>query len=157
MRERREEGEGLLIPTAPEGSYSARGLGSQIVGIDPETEIVFTRLAEVPIEVSRKGTTFSARSRFRTDWLFESLGAGAKDAHLRLRVTVTDNWVGRPLAELETASGARAAWLVRFGDALLPTASTVLQSGDHLVMAVTDELTERVHRAVETSPEKRQH
>jgi CubicO group peptidase (beta-lactamase class C family) len=46
----REEGDGLLIPTAPEGSYSARGLGSQIVGIDPETEIVFTRLAEVPID-----------------------------------------------------------------------------------------------------------
>ncbi len=43
-------------------------------------------LTEVPIEVRRKGTTFSVRSRFRTDWLFESLGAGAKDAHLRLRV-----------------------------------------------------------------------
>jgi trk system potassium uptake protein TrkA len=76
---------------------------------------------------------------------------------LLMRVTVTDSWVGRPLSELEAASGARAAWLVRFGDALLPTASTVLQSGDHLVMAVTDELTERVHRAVETSPERRQH
>ena len=43
-------------------------------------------LTEVPIEVRRKGTTFSVRSRFRTDWLFESLGAGAQDAHFRLRV-----------------------------------------------------------------------
>ena len=43
-------------------------------------------LAEVPIEVRRKGTTFSVRARFRTDWLFESLGAGAQDAHFRLRV-----------------------------------------------------------------------
>jgi hypothetical protein len=33
----------------------------------------------------------------------------------------------------------------------------VLQSGDHLVMAVTDELTDRVHRAVAVSPGKRQH
>ncbi len=46
----REEGDGLLIPTAPEGSFSSRGLGSQLVGVDPETEIVFTRLAEVPLD-----------------------------------------------------------------------------------------------------------
>jgi CubicO group peptidase (beta-lactamase class C family) len=46
----REEGDGPLLPTAPLGAYSARGLGSQLVGIDPETEIVFTRLAEVPLD-----------------------------------------------------------------------------------------------------------
>lgn len=76
---------------------------------------------------------------------------------LLMRVTVTDIWVGRPLAELETASGSRAAWLVRFGEAQLPGPSTVLQTGDHLVVAVTDELTERVHKVVEQGPEKRQH
>ena len=72
---------------------------------------------------------------------------------LLMRVTVTDGWVGRPLAELETASGARAAWLVRFGDAQLPTPATVLQTGDHLVLAATDELTDRVHQTVEQAPE----
>ena len=41
---------------------------------------------------------------------------------LLMRVTVTEGWVGRKLAELEAASGARAAWLVRFGEAQLPTA-----------------------------------
>jgi CubicO group peptidase (beta-lactamase class C family) len=46
----REEGDGPLLPDAPLGSFSARGLGSQIVGIDPATEIVFTRLAEVPLD-----------------------------------------------------------------------------------------------------------
>jgi trk system potassium uptake protein TrkA len=71
---------------------------------------------------------------------------------LLMRVTVTDGWVGRPLAELEAASGARAAWLVRFGEAQLPTPATVLQTGDHLVVAVTDELTDRVHAAVEQAP-----
>jgi trk system potassium uptake protein TrkA len=76
---------------------------------------------------------------------------------LLMRVTVTDGWVGRPLAELEAASGCRAAWLVRFGDAQLATPNTVLQTGDHLVVAVTDEVTERVHRVVEQGPEKRQH
>jgi trk system potassium uptake protein TrkA len=68
---------------------------------------------------------------------------------LLMRVTVTDGWVGRKLAELEAASGARAAWLVRFGDAQLPTSSTVLQDGDQLVVAATDEISDRVHHAVE--------
>ena len=74
-----------------------------------------------------------------------------------MRVTVTEGWVGRKLAELETASGARAAWMVRFGEAQLPTGSTVLQEGDQLVVAVTDEITGRVHDVVEKAPEGRHH
>ena len=52
---------------------------------------------------------------------------------------------------------ARAAWLVRFGEATLPTASSVLQEGDQLVVAVTDEITGRLHDVVENAPEGRQH
>jgi trk system potassium uptake protein TrkA len=68
---------------------------------------------------------------------------------LLMRITVTEPWVGKKLTALEAASGARAAWLVRFGDAQLPTAGTVLQGGDQLIVAVTDEITARVHEAVE--------
>jgi trk system potassium uptake protein TrkA len=70
---------------------------------------------------------------------------------LLMRITVTEGWVGRKLAELESASGARAAWLVRFGEAQLPTAGSVLQDGDQLVVAVTDEIAARVHDVVEAS------
>ncbi len=70
-----------------------------------------------------------------------------------MRVTVTEGWVGRRLSELESASGARAAWLVRFGDAQLPTAGTVLQEGDQLTVAVTDEITARLHEVVERGPQ----
>jgi trk system potassium uptake protein TrkA len=70
---------------------------------------------------------------------------------LLMRITVTEGWVGRKLAELEAASGARAAWLVRFGEAQLPTVGTVLQDGDQLVVAVTDEIATRVHDVVEGS------
>ena len=66
--------------------------------------------------------------------------------------TVTESWVGRKLADLESASGARAAWLVRFGEAQLPTSGTVLQDGDQLVVAVTDDITGRVHEVVENAP-----
>ncbi|OMQ15226.1 potassium transporter TrkA [Modestobacter sp. VKM Ac-2676] len=71
---------------------------------------------------------------------------------LLMRVTVTDRWVGRPLTELEAASGARAAWLLRFGDAQLPTPTTVLQTGDHLVVAATDDITDRVHETMNPAP-----
>jgi trk system potassium uptake protein TrkA len=72
---------------------------------------------------------------------------------LLIRVTVTDNWVGRKLSDLEAQSGARAAWLVRFGEAQLPTAATVLQDGDQLIVAATDAITARVHEVVERGPQ----
>ncbi len=70
-----------------------------------------------------------------------------------MRVTVTHGWVGRRVSDLEAASGARVAWLVRFGESRLPTAATVLQDGDQLVVAVTDEITARVHDVVERGPQ----
>ena len=73
---------------------------------------------------------------------------------LLMRVTVPEGWIGHKLAELEAASGARAAWLVRFGEAELPTAGTVLQDGDQLVVASTDEILPRVHEVVERGPER---
>lgn len=72
---------------------------------------------------------------------------------LMLRVSVTDVWVGRRLVELEQATGARAAWLVRFGEAQLATQTTVLQDGDQLVLAATDAITARVHAVVERGPD----
>ncbi|HEX2072985.1 MAG TPA: TrkA family potassium uptake protein [Geodermatophilus sp.] len=70
-----------------------------------------------------------------------------------LRVTVTEAWVGRRITELEAASGARVAWLLRFGEATLPTTNTVLQDGDQLVVAATDEITPRVHDVVARGPQ----
>ncbi|MFW3169673.1 potassium channel family protein [Geodermatophilus sp. CPCC 206100] len=72
---------------------------------------------------------------------------------LLMRVTVTEGWVGRRLTALEAATGARVAWLVRFGEAEIPTPATVLQDGDQLVVAATDEVTMRVHQVVERGPE----
>jgi trk system potassium uptake protein TrkA len=74
-----------------------------------------------------------------------------------MRVSVTEAWVGRKLAELESATGARTAWLVRFGEAQLPTAGTVLQDGDQLAVAVTDDITGRVHEVLESTPQRGEH
>lgn len=72
---------------------------------------------------------------------------------LLMRVSVTEHWVGRKVTDLEAASGARAAWLVRFGEAQLPTSGTVLQDGDQVVLAVTDEIAVRLHEVVENARE----
>jgi trk system potassium uptake protein TrkA len=49
-------------------------------------------------------------------------------------------WTGRPLARLEAATGARVAYVTRYGDGILPTPTTVIQENDlvHLLMQATD-------------------
>ena len=76
---------------------------------------------------------------------------------LLIRVTVTEGWIGRKLADLEASCDARAAWMERFGEASLPTVNTVLQDGDQIVMAVTDEGAQRLREVVEQAPEGGQH
>jgi trk system potassium uptake protein TrkA len=68
-------------------------------------------------------------------------------------VTVHDGWIGRPLRALEEATGARAAYLTRFGIATLPTASTVLQEGDQVAMLVTDDIVDQVTTTASMPPE----
>ncbi|GAA0456516.1 potassium transporter TrkA [Paractinoplanes deccanensis] len=49
------------------------------------------------------------------------------------------DWVGRTLRSLEERTGARVAYLMRFGMGTLGTPSTVIQDGDQVFMLVTDE------------------
>ena len=49
------------------------------------------------------------------------------------------DWVGRTLKSLEEQTGARVAYLMRFGMGTLGTPSTVLQDGDQVFMLVTDD------------------
>jgi trk system potassium uptake protein TrkA len=49
-------------------------------------------------------------------------------------------WVGRTVKSLEDATGARTAYVMRFGIGALPTASAVLQDGDQVFMLVTDDI-----------------
>jgi len=70
-----------------------------------------------------------------------------------IEVPVHPGWIARPLRDLEQATGARIACLVRFGEGTLPTASTVLQEGDRLYMLVTDDMTSRVSAIAGAAPE----
>ncbi|GAB3299432.1 TrkA family potassium uptake protein [Epidermidibacterium keratini] len=55
------------------------------------------------------------------------------------RIAFDEAWVGRKLREFEEQTGLRAAFLNRFGQAVLPTESTVLQHGDALYALVAEE------------------
>lgn len=68
---------------------------------------------------------------------------------------VHPDWIGRLLADLQEATGARIAFLTRFGQALLPTKLTVLQDGDlvHVLLLREDE--QQVQEVFRTAPEER--
>jgi trk system potassium uptake protein TrkA len=62
-----------------------------------------------------------------------------------VEVPLNADWVSQPLHLLEEATGARVAYIMRFGLGQLPTRSTVLQDGDQVFMLVTDDMVERVN------------
>jgi trk system potassium uptake protein len=50
-------------------------------------------------------------------------------------VALHEEWVGHPATELESATGARVAFLVRFGSGVLPEPKTVIQAEDQVYIA----------------------
>ena len=66
-----------------------------------------------------------------------------RDASGQIRLVQIDvhpGWVGRPLRAIEAASGARVAYLQRYGDGVLPPPDGVLQENDvlHVLVRTTD-------------------
>jgi trk system potassium uptake protein TrkA len=62
-------------------------------------------------------------------------------------------WVSRPVRALEEATGARVAYLMRFGLGTLPTGSMLIQDGDQVFMLVNDEMVAGVTKVAGTAPE----
>ncbi|MGE5829234.1 MAG: potassium channel family protein [Micromonosporaceae bacterium] len=69
-----------------------------------------------------------------------------------IEVPVHPEWISRPVRALEEASGARVAFLMRFGIGTLPTASTMLQDGDQVFMLVTDDMARAVTAVTGAAP-----
>ena len=59
-------------------------------------------------------------------------------------------WLGRRSVELETASGARIAFITRYGLAFLPDHETVIQEGDLVHALYTTDAREHVETVFET-------
>jgi trk system potassium uptake protein TrkA len=56
-----------------------------------------------------------------------------------VEVPLHSDWVGKTLKSLEERTGARVAYLMRFGMGMLGTPSTTVQDGDQVYMLVTDD------------------
>ncbi len=105
---------------------------------DPKRAAVYERL----------GIPTVATVPWTTDRLLHALLAGGhaeiwRDAtgSVSIRELQLDpGWAGTALAALEEATGVRTAFVTRFGAAILPTDSTVIQDGDRVHVLVTDEI-----------------
>ena len=108
----------------------------------------------------RLGIPTVATVRWTADQVLRRmLPMGAQDqyrdasGHISLaQVDVHAGWVGRPLRAIEAATGARVAYLTRYGDGVLPTTDTVLQENDvlHVLQRVED--VDAVERVLGTAP-----
>ncbi|MDG6104635.1 TrkA family potassium uptake protein [Dactylosporangium aurantiacum] len=70
-----------------------------------------------------------------------------------MEIPMHPDWIGRSVGDLEAHSGTRLAYLMRFGLAMLPTESTVIQDGDLAFMLVTDEMVASVTKVTGSAPE----
>lgn len=66
---------------------------------------------------------------------------------------VHPDWVGRLVHDLQDSTGARIAFLTRFGVAVLPTRVTVLQDGDVIHVLLMREDEERIEEIFQAAPE----
>ena len=71
---------------------------------------------------------------------------------LMAQVDVHPGWIGRPVGQLETATGARLAYLTRYGEGVLPEAQTVVQENDLVHMLVRAADLPRVERVLTRVP-----
>lgn len=69
------------------------------------------------------------------------------------QVDVHPGWVGRPLRTLEEASGARVAYVTRYGDGVLPTPATVMQENDTVHVLLRTSEVHHVERTLTHAPE----
>jgi len=81
-----------------------------------------------------------------------------RDASGRVRlmqIDTHDDWAGRPLRELQSAAGVPLPFLIRFGQGMVPTASTVLQDSDLVMAAVATDDVSRVESILGNPPARR--
>ncbi|MEB3022519.1 potassium channel family protein [[Mycobacterium] crassicus] len=60
-------------------------------------------------------------------------------------VVLHEDWIGRPVTDLEGATNARVAFLIRFGTGILPEPKTIIQASDQVyIVAVSGRVAEAI-------------
>lgn len=66
---------------------------------------------------------------------------------------IGSGWIGHGVEKLQEASGARVAFLTRYGEGVLPTADTVIQDGDLVHVLVNTDRIPYVAQVLSKDPE----
>ncbi|MBC7551533.1 MAG: TrkA family potassium uptake protein [Cellulomonas sp.] len=70
-----------------------------------------------------------------------------------IQIDAHPGWIGRPLRVIEEATGARVAYVLRYGDGILPAPGGVLQENDLLHMLVRTVDSDAAERTLTRAPE----
>ena len=119
---------------------SAR-LAREIYGVRKVVARIYdAKRAEV---YERLGIPTIATVPWTTDRLLHALTQDTETAKWRdptgtvavAEVALHDDWVGHRATDLEAATGARVAFMIRFGTGILPEPKTCIQAGDQVYIA----------------------
>jgi trk system potassium uptake protein TrkA len=71
-----------------------------------------------------------------------------------LQLPLHEGWIGRTVRDLQDATGARVAFVMRFGTGVLPTLKTVIQADDQVYVAALSGTVADVAAAAAQPPEE---
>lgn len=101
----------------------------------------------------RLGIPTIATVPWTTDRLLDAITRESETAKWRdptgtvavAEVVLHEDWIGRPVTDLEAAVNARVAFLIRFGTGILPEPKTVIQASDQVyIVAVSGRVAEAI-------------
>ncbi|TNC27662.1 potassium channel family protein [Amycolatopsis alkalitolerans] len=119
---------------------------------DPKRAAVYERLG-IPTIATVPWTT----DRFLRTLLPEGVASAWRDPTGNvavLQLPLHDAWVGRSVRDLQEATGARVAFIMRFGTPVLPDAKTVLQADDLVYVAARSGTVSDVTSVAAKAPEE---
>jgi trk/ktr system potassium uptake protein len=119
---------------------------------DPKRAEVYQRLG-IPTVATVPWTT----DRFLRMLLPEGVATAWREpsgAVAVLQLPLNDGWIGRRVKDLEATTGARVAFIMRFGNGVLPDSKTVIQSDDTVYVAALSGTVTDVTAAARRSPEE---
>jgi trk system potassium uptake protein TrkA len=71
-----------------------------------------------------------------------------------LALPLDNGWYGHSVSNLQSATGSRVAFIVRFGTCVLPDSKTVLQDGDEVYVAARSGTISEVSAVAQRAPEE---
>lgn len=120
---------------------------------DPGRAEIYQRLGIPTVAAVR----WSADQVLRRILPEQSIAGDFRESSGRLilgEVSLHASWIGRPLALLERVTGARVAYLTRFGEGTLPNANTSYQQGDIVHMMMRLNASDEISRILSKPPVK---